>query len=125
MITLELKEKEGENDVAGIAGVELVNFRNYPSLSVGLDPGFNVIAGPNAQGKTNFLESLYLLSTTRLLRGQRDAEAVLAGCSQASVTAEMIGGRTQVCVVLEAGIRKRATLNGLKLPRASDLIGRL
>lgn len=125
MIPLDLKEIGRENLTAGVAGVELQNFRNYRTLSVELDPGFNVVAGPNAQGKTNFLESLYLLSTTRLLRGQRDGEAVLEGCSQAVVTAELIGGRTQLSVILEAGVRKRATLNSLKLPRASDLIGRL
>ena len=119
-----LKEGVGEN-AGGVSSAELTNFRNYVSLSVELDPGFNVVAGPNAQGKTNFLEALYLLSTTRLLRGQRDAEAVLDGYSQASVTAELKGGRTQVGIVLEAGVRKRASLNGLKLPRASDLIGRL
>ncbi|MFI5384535.1 MAG: DNA replication/repair protein RecF [Fimbriimonadales bacterium] len=103
----------------------LQNFRNYTELTVELDSGFNVIAGPNAQGKTNFLESLYLLSTTRLLRGQRDAEAVMEGQTHATVAADLIGGRTQIGVALEAGVRKRATLNGLSLPRASDLIGRL
>src|SRR4051812_5745384 len=100
MISLELIEKSGESSPGGVSSVELVNFRNYASLSVDLDPGFNVVVGPNAQGKTNFLESLYLLSTTRLLRGQRDAEAVLDGASQSSVTAELAGGRTQIGVVL-------------------------
>jgi DNA replication and repair protein RecF len=122
---LDLRELGGENEASGVASVELQSFRNYDALSVDLDSGFNVVAGPNAQGKTNFLEALYLLSTTTLLRGQRDSEAILEGRSQATVTAELIGGRTQLGIVLEAGIRKRATLNGLKLPRASDLIGRL
>jgi DNA replication and repair protein RecF len=125
MITLDLEEQVGESQGVGVSTVELKDFRNYSTLSVALDPGFNVIAGPNAQGKTNFLEALYLLSTTRLLRGQRDAEAVLDGSLQSTVTAELIGGRTQLAIVLEAGVRKRATINGLKLPRASDLIGRL
>jgi DNA replication and repair protein RecF len=122
---LDLREEVGENGLSGVASVTLGRFRNYETLSVDLDAGFNVIAGPNAQGKTNFLEALYLLSTTTLLRGQRDAEAILDGNSQATVMAELIGGRTQLGITLEAGIRKRATLNGLKLPRASDLIGRL
>jgi len=124
MIALDSLKKARENP-AGVACVELTSFRNYCDLSVDLDPAFNVVAGPNAQGKTNFLESLYLLSTTRLLRGQRDAEAVLDGSSQARVSAELIGGRTQLSIVLEAGTKKRASLNGIKLPRASDLIGRL
>lgn len=119
-----LKEKAEEN-AGGVASLELTDFRNYASLAIALDQGFNVIAGPNAQGKTNFLEALYLLSTTRLLRGQRDAEAVREGSTQAVVSAELAGGRTQIGVVLEAGIRKRATLNGVKLPKAADLIGRL
>ncbi|MEQ1876113.1 MAG: DNA replication/repair protein RecF [Bdellovibrionia bacterium] len=42
--------------------IELVHFRNFDSLSVELNPGINVFAGPNGQGKTNFVESLYFLS---------------------------------------------------------------
>src|SRR5437763_11956305 len=104
MITLDLKEKEGENETAGVSSVELQNFRNYAALSIELDAGFNVIAGPNAQGKTNFLEALYLLSTTRLLRGQRDAEAVLDGTDKATATAELLATHTQVGITLAAGV---------------------
>lgn len=108
-----------------VDSVELRNFRNYREVLVDLDPGLNLVCGLNAQGKTNFLEALYLLGTTRLLRGQRDSEAILEGESQAHVTAELNEGRTQIGVALEGGVRKRATLNGAKLPRAADLIGRL
>ncbi len=125
MISLEDKRKSGESFSGLVDSVDLRAFRNYAELCIDLDPGFNVIAGPNAQGKTNFLESLYLLSTTRLLRGQKDSEAIRDGSAQATVTAELNGGRTQISISLEAGTRKRALLNGLKLPRAADLIGRL
>lgn len=108
-----------------VDSVELRNFRNYRDAAVDLDPGLNLICGLNAQGKTNFLEALHLLGTTRLLRGQRDSEAIREGESQALVTAELNEGRTQIGVTLESGVRKRATLNGVKLPRAADLIGRL
>jgi DNA replication and repair protein RecF len=109
----------------GVKSVSLRSFRNYPSLDVALSAGFNVVAGPNAQGKTNFLESLYLLSTTRLLRGQRDAEAVMDGSDKATVSAELLSTHTEIGITLAAGVRKRATLNSLSIPRASDLIGRL
>ncbi|HTQ09513.1 MAG TPA: DNA replication/repair protein RecF [Fimbriimonadaceae bacterium] len=125
MITSDPEEKAREKLGVGVESVRLSAFRNYTALDVELDPAFNVIAGANAQGKTNFLESLYLLSTTRLLRGQRDAEAILQGHGQCTVTAELYGGRTQLGMILEAGIKKRALLNGIRLPRASDLIGRL
>lgn len=108
-----------------VAGVSLEDFRNYAHLSVGLAPGLNVVHGPNAQGKTNFLEALYLLSTARLLRGFRDAEAVRTGAQRAIVRGELEPGGSRIEVVLQAGIRKRVAINGMALPRASDLLGRL
>lgn len=111
--------------VSGVSQVVLEGFRNYAHLELQLSPGFNVLAGPNAQGKTNFLEALYLLATTRLLRGQKDAEAIMDGRQAARVSAELLALNTRLSILLERGIRKRAALNGLNLPRASDLIGRL
>lgn len=105
--------------------VTLRDFRNYEVLELELSEGFNVLAGPNAQGKTNFLEALHLLATTRLLRGMRDSEAVRDGAETAEVKAELLGVNTEIGIRLARGVRKRATLNGLGLPRAADLFGRM
>src|SRR5688572_26090792 len=109
----------------GVRELTLEGFRNYGGLHTDLSSGLNVLIGANAQGKTNFLEALYLVSTTRLLRGMRDAEAVMDGSERAIVKAELQHSHTSLSVLLEKGIRKRAQINGLNLPRASDLIGRL
>jgi DNA replication and repair protein RecF len=109
----------------GIRLLRLTNFRNYSSALVNLDPGFNVFSGPNGQGKTNLLEGLYLLSTSKLLRGSRDAEAVRQGEERAVVELEFASSGTNLGVILSPGIRKRALLNSMALPRAADLIGRL
>ena len=42
-----------------IETVKLTNFRNYTDCEVNLKPHLNVFKGNNAQGKTNFLESIY------------------------------------------------------------------
>ena len=105
--------------------LRLEGFRNYSHLDLRLSPGFNVVSGSNAQGKTNLLESLYLLGTTRLLRGQKDAEAIQDGADRAAVEVELAGSGTRIGMGLERGARKRARINGLALPRAADLIGRL
>jgi DNA replication and repair protein RecF len=105
--------------------VVMDHFRNYTHEEVRLSPGFNIVAGPNAQGKTNFLEAMYLLATTRLLRGKRDSEAIQEGSEKASVAAFLSGSETEVGFSLERGVKKRALLNGVALPRASDLMGRL
>lgn len=109
----------------GVQTVTLEAFRNYGELTLDLAEGFNVLQGANAQGKTNFLEALHLLSTTRLLRGMRDAEAIAEGADRATCAAELRGSRTTLAVIIETGVRKRAQLNGMSLPRASDILGRL
>jgi DNA replication and repair protein RecF len=120
-----IREKGSGEPFGTVEAIELLHFRNYPTARVDLSPGFNVIVGPNAQGKTNFLEALYLLSTTRLLRGQKDSEAVLEGADLAKATATLSPSETLIGVEIPRSGRKKATLNGLALPRASDLIGRL
>jgi DNA replication and repair protein RecF len=105
--------------------LSLSEFRNYERLDLDLDPGIHLVVGPNAQGKTNLLEALYLLSTTRLLRGQKDSEAIREGADATRVVAEVGPSATTVAVSLERGARKRVYLNGLGLPRASDVLGRL
>ncbi|MGL5540677.1 MAG: DNA replication/repair protein RecF [Erysipelotrichaceae bacterium] len=45
--------------------LKLQHFRNYASLSITFGSGINFLYGLNAQGKTNILESLYYLSTTK------------------------------------------------------------
>ncbi|MEZ0326090.1 MAG: DNA replication/repair protein RecF [Fimbriimonas sp.] len=126
MRELENRERSGESVGAiSVSSVSLDGFRNYRRLDLDLSSRFNVLSGRNGQGKTNFLEALYLLATTRLLRGQRDIEAILEGMDRAVVTAELDPSATRISVIIEKGARKKALLNNLGLPRASDLLGRL
>ena len=45
--------------------IKLNNFRNYKNLFFSLTKGINIIYGENAQGKTNLLESIYVLGITK------------------------------------------------------------
>jgi len=101
------------------------DFRNLASVELVAGPSVNLIVGPNAQGKTNLLEGLHLLSTGRLLRGSREAQAVRHGEPRAAVEADLSPHGTTLRVGIEPGTRKRALVNGLALPRSADLIGRL
>ena len=104
--------------------LKLSNFRNFAHLELEIPPGFTILTGQNAQGKTSILEALYWLSTTRMLRGSRDAEAIKQGEHGCLVEAELVTG-TSIGATLEQGARKKFYLNGASLPRASDVIGRL
>jgi DNA replication and repair protein RecF len=114
-----------ENLASTVETVRLCDFRNYATLETGLSAGLNVLTCQNAQGKTNLLEALYLISTGRLLRGQRDGEAVRDGAPFARVEVTVNPFDALLAVQLQAGLRKRSFLNGYGLPRASDLLGRL
>ena len=103
----------------------LNDFRNYERAEVEMSPGINLVSGANAQGKTSLLEGVSLLSTGRLLRGSKDAQAIRHGAESSTVSCEIGGSGTEIKVVLRRGTKKRVELNGTSLPRASDLIGRL
>ena len=45
--------------------LSLINFRNYANINIQFNDRMNIFVGNNAQGKTNILESLVLLSLTK------------------------------------------------------------
>ncbi|MGH2470055.1 MAG: AAA family ATPase, partial [Chloroflexota bacterium] len=57
-----------------LSHLSLRNFRNYAALELPLEPGLVVLHGPNAQGKTNILEAVALLSTGSSYRAASDRE---------------------------------------------------
>ena len=52
----------------------LTNFRSYSRLGLELPPGVVVFHGANGQGKTNLLEAVYVLATTKSPRAGGDRE---------------------------------------------------
>src|SRR5512136_1534882 len=62
-----------------LAHLRLRDFRNYARLDVDFAPGFHLLLGDNAQGKTNILEAIYLIATLRSFRGVGSAQMVRHG----------------------------------------------
>ena len=59
-----------------ISHINLINYRNYVDLDLELHKGLLVFHGNNAQGKTNLLEAIYLLSIAKAYRAKSDREVV-------------------------------------------------
>jgi DNA replication and repair protein RecF len=57
-----------------LSQLTLVNFRNFASLRLEPRPGVLLFCGRNGQGKTNLLESVYVLATTRSPRTSVERE---------------------------------------------------
>src|SRR6185312_12565789 len=58
-----------------LAAIEATNFRNL-SGRIEWGPRLNIIHGTNGQGKTNWLEAIYLLARAKSFRTQRLQEAI-------------------------------------------------
>ena len=56
--------------------LSLTHFRNYTRLELDLSARVHVIRGDNAQGKTNLLEAIYYLATTRSPLTSTDRELI-------------------------------------------------
>lgn len=94
----------------------LRGFRNYKEASVSLNNGINVITGRNAQGKTNLLEAVFMLSCGHSFRTRFDREIIGFGepCAEIKAAIEA-GGRDQVInILLCRGIKRKITKNGVK-----------
>jgi DNA replication and repair protein RecF len=70
-------------------------FRNLSRVDVALGPRFNVVSGDNGQGKTNVLEAVYVLATSRSFRTSRLTELVESGEGTASVRGRLREGTTE------------------------------
>ncbi len=59
-----------------IISLKLNNFRNYQNLELTLNPGINIFIGENGVGKTNILESIYVLALTKTNRDNLDSDMI-------------------------------------------------
>ncbi|MFV1916869.1 MAG: DNA replication/repair protein RecF [Patescibacteria group bacterium] len=59
-----------------VVKIQISNFRNLKSKTFSFSPKVTLIVGPNASGKTNILECLYLLSTGKSFRARVEEEMI-------------------------------------------------
>jgi DNA replication and repair protein RecF len=59
-----------------ISKLRLSNYRNFKDKTIKFSPKINVIVGPNASGKTNILECIFLLSTGKSFRAKVSEEMI-------------------------------------------------
>lgn len=105
-----------------LAGIELIDFRNYQRKKFEFEDGVNVIFGSNAAGKTNLLEGIYVLSTGESARAGRTEEMIRFGQELARIKGEVRKGEEveELEVVLSNGfvggvrsLKKKYLINGV------------
>ncbi len=108
-----------------VARIELVDFRSYEHVDVGLDAGVSVFVGLNGQGKTNLVEALGYLATLESHRVATDAPLIRLGAERALIRSVIVKDDRELLVELELRLRhaNRARLNKAPLPRVRDILG--
>jgi DNA replication and repair protein RecF len=92
--------------------IEAASFRNLAG-SVEFSPGLNVIYGANAQGKSSWLEAVYLLATTKSFRTSHPREAVRHHAGEALLRGTVARGNlTKDLQLLIAENTKQTFVNG-------------
>ncbi|MEK7526694.1 MAG: DNA replication and repair protein RecF [Patescibacteria group bacterium] len=62
-----------------ISKIHLTNFRNFEEKILSFSPKTTVIVGPNASGKTNILESIFLLATGKSFKAKVEEDMIRQG----------------------------------------------
>ncbi|WP_314062968.1 DNA replication/repair protein RecF [uncultured Vagococcus sp.] len=104
----------------------LSHYRNYDNLQLEFPKSLTIFLGENAQGKTNLLESIYVLAMTRSHRTNNEKEFIHWGEEVARIVGN-IEKRNQT-LQLEMAIStkgKKTKLNHIEQKRLSDYIGEL
>lgn len=107
--------------------LSLTNFRNYSSRSFEFLTSVTVLVGDNAQGKSNFLESIYFLSTTKSPKADADFELIQSGEEFLKIEGYLDSDISLEIVLqnsTEEGLRKKVKVNGVSR-RVVDYIGNL
>jgi DNA replication and repair protein RecF len=106
--------------------LSLNHYRNYEQFELTTGSNVNIFVGPNAQGKTNLLESIYVLALTKSHRTNQDKELISWDAEQTYLHAE-INKKYGTCQ-LDLSIAhkgKKAKINGLEQRKLSNFIGAL
>ncbi|MBU8933640.1 MAG: DNA replication/repair protein RecF [candidate division Zixibacteria bacterium] len=108
-----------------IESSKLTTFRNFSSLKLQPDVGINVLYGQNGSGKTNLLESIFLLCLGRSHRSAQDAVMISTRSDvyrvEGSIRREEDTHRCSVAY--QRGTGKKITINNASA-RVSDLFGK-
>lgn len=99
--------------------IQLTNFRNFKQGNYAFKTPTTVLFGNNAQGKTNFLESIFFLATTKSFKGHTDQELINNGSDTTTVSGTVADGLS-----LSIAMQRREE-NLIKITKVSGISRRI
>lgn len=109
-----------------INNLELSHFRNYDHFFIEFDKGINILIGGNAQGKTNIIEAIYLLSVCRSFRTHINDQMIQFDYNFAKVKGNIYSNqRNHQAELVLSKENKKAKIDGKDILKISEYVGYL
>src|SRR5215472_14270325 len=108
-----------------LAHLRLRDFRNYARLDVDFAPGFHLLLGDNAQGKTNILEAVYLMATLRSFRGVSGSQMVRHGQKGYFVGGKVVAQGEREIKMYWSSNERSLSLDARPVRKLTDYLGAL
>ncbi len=99
-------------------------FRNLDSVEFEPHPEMNVIYGENGQGKTNIIESIWLLTGFYSFRARKNAQLIQQGSDEAEICDRFYSHMREQNAVMKINKKKEITLNGIKEESPRVMMGK-
>lgn len=106
--------------------LQLVNFRNYDNLHLQFNEKVNLLVGKNGQGKTNIVESIYMLSFGKSFRTNKDREIIKFNTENLYVGGNFSKKYTNGLIEIGIGKNKKGIkVNKINIQKIHELLGNL
>ncbi len=107
-----------------IKKIRLQNYRNYDNFEIDLGQNLNIIIGNNAQGKTNLLESIYVLAVTKSFLSINDKGLIKFNNKFAKISGEITNNvrKNNKLEIIFSDKGKVVKVNGKEIKKLSDYI---
>lgn len=106
--------------------LKLANFRNYKKVTIQFQKNLNIFIGQNGQGKTNILESIYILAITKSHRSGIETNLIKIG----ELSSKIIGTIKEDKIITDlevdiSPIHKKVLINQNEIKKISNYIGKI
>lgn len=100
------------------------NFRNINEISFEPHPEMNIIYGENGQGKTNIIESIWMLTGFYSFRAKKNFQLIKQGESEAEIEVDFWSQEREQNAQMKINKQKELILNGVKEKSPRAIIGK-
>ena len=110
-----------------ITTLNTTNFRNIVEFKHDFSPSLNILFGNNAQGKTNIIEAIYIIGTTKSFRRVQDEKLINFGSEYAKIDAKIVKNEIEkdISIRFSRNNGKKILLNNKPIIKHADCVGNI